>query len=578
MVQVNNVKISELPTLSSPASDIIVPVVSAGVTSSITKRLLVGCINVRDYGVATTNTAAQNNTPVANAVSAAALAGAELFWPEGTYLTSATIPNFHSVRHRGPGAVGRSGGVFYVEPKTGQTNRLYVATTGSLSNDGLSSTEPMLTPQVAFTALKNYGPVLDGSWQVILAAGTYSLHSQTFETPSVDWVVVKGPDVSGHPNVPTAILDGSGFAANQHGFIIGVGGSPPGIAVWFQDIKCQDYNAGATNSCGWSQGYGARCIYVNCHASNCDFAGILADQGDICLVKGGIIDGCRDGIVLNATKGTVGYSSPFTQGDNTIIQNCTEFGVYWSRGAQGHIDNCLFDNNPYHVRIESAARCHILGCDFKNATTAAISTNTDGSYYDDVSEENEYNDGTADANTKRYAHFAFTGNQQNWTDVAVSEMCIYAENPGSSLTSATKAQVGADLVLPDPTGANPGDLRPFFFVDKKTIIRIKVWGDTPNATASFGVDFYDGSSTVVMAYSAFVGTPSAAGFEYELVIAPLTATTQRGYVRLQGSAASPRLESGATAADMKLPQTIRLMAQSASGAVVVRRVEVWVSG
>lgn len=536
------------------------------------------CIDVTSYDVDPSYTGAANDVGIALAVADCVAAGASLWWPAGTYTSAASIASLHSVKHRGPGAIRRGSDTFYVEPKSGQTNRLYVATTGGAANDGLSSSQPMATPDGAFDALKNYGPVLDGSWQVILAAGTYAVHSQTYEVASRDWVVVKGPSVGGHPNVPTAILDGSGFAANQHGFIVGVGGSPAGIAVWFQDIKCQDYNAGATNSCGWSQGYGARCIYVNCHASNCDFAGILADQGDICLVSGGIIDGCRDGIVLNATKGTVGYGSPFTQGDNTRVTNCTEFGVYWSRGAQGHIDNCLLDGNARSVRIESAARAHILGTDFKNATVAAISTNTDGSYYDDVSEVNEYNDGTGDANAKRYEHFAFTGPQQNWTDVAISEMCIYAENLGTSLTSAVKAQVGSDLVLPSALGST-GGIRPYYFVDKKTRIRIKVWGDLPNDTASFGVDFFNaGPGVKVMAYTAFVGTPAAGGFEYELVIAPLTQTTQRGYARAEGSTIVPRLESGAATADMGLEQTVRLMAQSGSGAVVVRRCEIWVAG
>ena len=378
------------------------------------RPVAVAPLSVELFGASPLNTAAQNVVALTAACAWAAANSGMLLWPAGLYETNASIPLLHTVRHSGPGAIVRGGDVFHVEPSVTQTNRIYVATAGDALADGLSSSQPMLTPQNAFTALQNYGPMLNGFWKVILAAGTYAVNSQTMNTPSRDWVVVQGPDVGGHPNVPTAILDGSGFGANLHGFIAS-GGSPAGVAVWFQDIKCQNYNAGTQNSCGWSQGYAARCIYVNCHASNCDFAGILADQGDICLVKGGIINACRDGIVLNATKGTIGYSSPFTPGGNTRITNCTEFGVYWSRGAQGHIDNCLFDQNPRHVRIESACRAHILGTDFRRATVAAVSTNTDGSYYDDASVggANIYNDGTGLANAKRYEHNAYTGNQQN---------------------------------------------------------------------------------------------------------------------------------------------------------------------
>jgi len=543
------------------------------------RPVAVAPLSVELFGASPTNTAQENVLALTAACAWAAANSGMLLWPAGSYATDASIPLLHTVRHLGPGAIVRGGDVFHVDPSVTQTNRLYVATTGDAASDGLSAAQPMSTPQVAFSALKNYGPVLQGSWKVILAAGTYAVHSQTFEVASRDWVVVQGPDVGGHPNVPTAILDGSGFAANQHGFVVGVGGSPAGIAVWFQDIKCQDYNAGAQNSCGWSQGYAARCIFVNCHADNCDFAGILADQGDICLVKGGIISNCRDGIVLNATKGTVGYSSPFTPGSNTQITGCTEFGVYWSRGAQGHVDNCFFDQNAKALVIESAARAHVSGCDFRRSTVYAVGTNSDGSWYDDVSTPNLFNVGTANANVKPYDQAAYSGSQQGWVAASVSEMCLYQANPGSSVTSATKVQIGADLAMPNGVYAGQsGQLRPNYFTNTKTKIRIRVWGDTPNAAASFGVDFFDGTTTTSMAYSAFVGTPSAAGFRYDLEIVPLSATSQRGYVDMCGSGGSPRVESGATAANMANPQTIKLMAQSASGAMVVRRVEVWVSG
>ena len=378
---------------------------------------------------------------------------------------------------------------------------------------------------------------------------------------SRDWVVIQGP-AAGHPNVPTAIFDGSGFAANQHGFII----TGTGVQAWFQDIKCQDYNAGAGNSCGWSQGYGAKCVAVNCHAFNCDFAGWLADQGDICLISGGIYDTCRDGIVLNATKGTIGYGSSGT-GSATRITACTEFGVFWSRGAQGHIDNCFFDQNVRHVRIESAARAHTLGNDFRRATAAAISTNTDGSYYDDVSTVNVYNDGTGNANAKRYEHFAFTGKQQNWTDISVSEMRLYYDDTTRTLTNAAKTQVGADLYT-FPVS---------YFVDGKSKIRIRVLGETPNSAASIGIDF-SGGGTTVMDYSAFVGTPAAGGFIYECEIFPTAPAAQRVFARADGTTIAPRIQNGAAAANMAVAQTAKLMAQSAAGTITVRRVEVWVSG
>lgn len=535
-----------------------------------------GVLSIAIFGVSTSNTPAQNTALINEALAEALVRGAQLYWP-AVYQVDGNLPDLHEVNHLGPGGVRRGSSTFYVCPVPGQTNRLYCAANGSATNDGLTTAFPLTLTQAAAT-LRNYGPELNGTWRIVLAAGTYPDRNVTFDTHSRGWVIVQGPTV-GHPNVPTAILDGTGAGNNTHGFIIGTGDSPAGVSVWFQDIKCINFNAGTQNSCGWSQGYAARCIFVNCHADNCDFAGILADQGDICLVRGGIISNCRDGVVLNATKGTVGYSSPFTPGSNTRIIGCSEFGVYWSRGAQGHVDNCLFDQNAKHLVIESSARAHVLGNDFRRASVYAVGTNTDGSWYDDVSTPNIFNGGTANANAKDYDTAAYTGSQQGWAGASVSEMCLYAANPGTTLTSTTKAQIGPNLLMPN--GVYPGQngqLRPNYFVSPRTKIRIKVWGDTPNAAASFGVNFFDGTNAVAMAYSAFVGTPSAAGFEYTLDICPLTATTQRGYANLAGSGGGARIESGASAADMRLPQFIQLMAQSALGQMLVRRVEVWVMG
>ncbi len=527
-------------------------------------------LDVTAFGALAGGAAADNVTALTTAVAAAVAQAAFLYWPAGNYDTNASVPLLHTVRHRGPGFIKRGTDYFAVEnvQASNNTNRLYVATTGSAGNDGLSSAEPMATPQGAFTALKNYGPVLDGTWKVIFAAGTYTVHSQTYDVPSKDWVTIQGPSVGGHPNVPTAIFDGSGFAANQHGFVIGTGGGGTGIKAWFQDIKCQDYNAGSQNSCGWSQGYGARCIYVNCHADNCDFAGILADQGDICLVSGGIINACRDGVVLNATKGTVGYQGS-ALGNSTRITACTEFGVFWSRGAQGHCDYVFFDQNAIALRIESAARSHVMGCDFRRSTTAAVSTNTDGSWYEDVSVVNAFNDGTGNANTKRYFTGAYSGKQQNWTDTGVSEFRVYMDDTARTLTNAAKTQIGADVYT----------LPVSYFVDNKSKIRIKVFGDTPADVTSIGIDFFNaGPGVKVMDYSAFVGTPAAGGFIYECEVFPLTSATQRVFGKAEGSTIAPRIQNGAGTADMSLAQVIRLMGQSATGTITVRRIEVWVTG
>lgn len=522
-----------------------------------------GVFDVTAYGAAPSAAAATNVTAIAAAVAAAVASNGYVYWPEGVYQTNATLSNLHTVRHRGPGAILRGSDTFYLEPKNSQTNRLYVSTSGSAGNDGLSSSEPT-TLAAAATALRNYGPTLEGNWRIVGAAGTYSVNSITLDTPSREWVVIQGPSVGGHPNVPTMILDGTGAGNNKHGFIT----SGTGVQTWFQDILCQNYNNGTQNSAGWVQGYNSKCIFVNCHATNCDFGGIVADSADNCLVQGGIYQNCRSGIILNATRGTIGYSSSGA-GTATQIKNCTQNGVYWSRGAQGHVDNCLFDQNPYHLVIESSARAHTLGNDFRRATVAAISANTGGSYYDDVTTTNVYNDGTGNANAKRYDSFAFSGEQQTWLQASRSSQLRYYDDTTRTLTNAAKTQIGADVF----------NLPANYFVDAATSILFKVWGDVPNAATSIGIDFVNAVPGIkVMDYSAFVGTPTAGGFYYECLVRCSGVASQRTFATAASSANNPRIGNGAATADMTLIQTVRLMGQSASGTITVRRIEMWVTG
>lgn len=177
-----------------------------------------------------------DTTAVQAAVTAAYNVGADLCWPNGTYLTTASIANLHAVRHRGPGAIKRGSDTFYVAPRSGQTNTLYVAASGTTGSDGLSSSQPMDigtdTWDFLTDALANYGPVLDGTWRIKLAAGTYPggyvhpryLHGRNF-------IYFEGP-TAGHPNVPTAIVDKATSSSETVGMSF-----TDGVLIDLKDIK-----------------------------------------------------------------------------------------------------------------------------------------------------------------------------------------------------------------------------------------------------------------------------------------------------------------------------------------------------
>lgn len=130
-------------------------------------------INVKSYGAVGDGTTS-DQTALAAAIAAVLSSGATLYWPAGTYVTTATLANFHSVRHRGPGALLRGTDTFTIEPaNTTQANAVYVGPTGSNTNDGLTATTAFLTIQTALNALVLWKPLRFG-WTVWLAAGTYA--------------------------------------------------------------------------------------------------------------------------------------------------------------------------------------------------------------------------------------------------------------------------------------------------------------------------------------------------------------------------------------------------------------------
>lgn len=275
-----------------------------------------------------------DQTALAAAVAAAYAAGAALYWPAGTYVSTATIPNFHDVKHFGPGVVKRGSDLFYITPResASHTNKLYVATTGNDANDGLSSTEPMLTLSQAGTVLSKWADGgLTGLWRVELAAGTYTAGVALSSLTTMDYPVeFRGP-TAGHPNVPTAIIDMAGTPTGT-AFSVSVGG-------WyiFRDIKVIN----ATSGYGW-RNTRAYLDLINCHSANTKFP-IVYQHNAFVNVSGGLYDGNS----IAGSSGAEGYygsshnfgttSGSATAADGPLFSNFDR-GLYLGEGTFGHLD------------------------------------------------------------------------------------------------------------------------------------------------------------------------------------------------------------------------------------------------
>jgi parallel beta-helix repeat protein len=292
-----------------------------------------GIVSVLDYITNTVDGVTSNQSGLLAAVAAAYAAGADLYWPAGTYVSDANIPNFHSVRHVGAGVIKRGADTFKISQRGSQANALYVATTGSAANDGLSAAQP-ITLQAAVDALGNYGPVLDGNWSVNLAAGTYTGGGVFGGLSSKNWVVVQGPDVGGHPNVPTAILDGTGQTATA-----GIYATGAGLKLHIKNIKSINWRSNSVSS-GFVFANGAEAYLENCHADNCLWAGANFDSVPFMRVKGGIYENstyyglrCRAQVSFS-----IGYQGA-ASANRPIIRGCGA-GIQLRDSCSGHVDYC----------------------------------------------------------------------------------------------------------------------------------------------------------------------------------------------------------------------------------------------
>jgi hypothetical protein len=320
------------------------------------------------------------------------------------------------------------------------TVNLYVSTTGSDSNDGLTISTPFLTLQKALDYIETYVyRNMKTTWVVNVAAGTYSIISNVFYTPTKTKVTIQGPDVGGHPNVPTVIFDGS---ASTGSYIHGLTISGFGVGASVKNIKFQNYNGDSGNNSrgGLLFDNGADGYTYNVHVDNCSWFGVYWSRRSQGRQQGGIIENCRNGVNTDGAKVTVGYGATSLSG-GTIIKNCIESGVYWSRGTDGHVDYCTLDTNAIGIHVEANSRVDAVGNDFKKNDYGVRCSNS-GYFGDNPYTPNNFNVGTANAQVYQDIDYrAFSGESSEGINGSSEVRVVYDRTyrSASGIVSTTLA-------------------------------------------------------------------------------------------------------------------------------------------
>lgn len=440
-----------MTTNSKTFVDYTTPAVNAAWLNDVDAAVFNERVSVLRYGSVDLTGATSAQVVIQDAVSDAYNNGYELFWPAGTYLSTGNITNFHLVKHFGPGVVKRGSDLFNVRPVSEDTNILYLATTGSASNDGLSASEPMDTLTVVWTAMQNYGPLLVGKWKIQHAAGTYGgYHRVPYNLTSEKLVEILGPAVGGHPNVPTCIYDWNGASMRLVSCV------NDGMKIMVQDIKVQE-------SAGTAILMSGGLLYTkNVHSHDCDIGIGIYNSGDL-YVSGGLH---TRSTTFNHyaciqsqfnSRHSIGYDYDETTGNPTAAANIAATpqltgtaplvgrGVHLQEGATGHI-YALISTFSKGVELFSRSRANLDTSDIR-----LCGVGVEVEYGCDVGGSHVLNKGTGNANTQSISYIGGGMNYNSYASPgAALEYRVAQDLVGESVTGSTNAEtIGTTLYTLD---------------------------------------------------------------------------------------------------------------------------------
>lgn len=294
-------------------------------------------VTATKYAGGATTSSTSNDAAIIAAINDAIATGSYVYWP-AVYEVQGNIPNFHSVRHDGPGGIKRGSSTYRAHPLEWTSNTLYAGAAGATGNDGLDAAFPMPKMQKAFDALKSAGPVLNGTWNVSVGAGVMAEKAVITAIRSINTINISGPVVAGQP---TAEID--------------VTGQNVAYAMWFgNDMRFKMSHImlrGARDGSGLASGLvmdsGVTGHLVNVWTRDCEQNAVNANIRCRLLVEGGDYQADATGIRV------YGNSTAFTGWNNVRVKiRSASRGVHTLGSSFSHADYIDFIGTTYGLVSE----------------------------------------------------------------------------------------------------------------------------------------------------------------------------------------------------------------------------------
>lgn len=250
----------------------------------------------------------------------------------------------------------------------------YVSNLGNDTSNGTTPATPFATIQKAIDVIFERGDIFPSTYTINLAAGTYDRGRFNDGGMNIEgFITIKGPNVGGHPNVPTAII-------SEGASVIGFGI----LCSQNTKVRCEDIKfigwTGSPASTGFRGNAYCQIFTNNCHFDGCN-AGIGGYENSIIDVKGGIFENCANATIgLFNTKFQVGTQNAGTLDLGPIIRNC-DLAARHQEGGVGHFDYVTVEDCDAGVRMLVNSRLNLSGTSFERITNSAVYI-TQGCYGD----------------------------------------------------------------------------------------------------------------------------------------------------------------------------------------------------
>lgn len=521
-------------------------------------------IYVADYG-AVGDGVADDTAAIIAAVAAAYAQGAILKWvDDSTYLTTATIPNFHNVLHQGRAIVKRGSDLWHFFPiNSSQENHLYYdVAAGNNANDGLSASQPRKTLVQAKNDLLWYnaqGMLARGYWQL------YFTGSATNDSLSL-----------GQLDLQTAYP----VRLNFNSVTITHNGSTTASATIATSGGSFEIDGSLTIYTGGNCSYG---VYARrgqmrvlstatVRLDNALTAGFFADDGAYFN---------QDSLTSHTNNCVTGMEFNFSDGTDYSIHNTPTYGTTVGRNSTAHVRTTVTGATTCALLINHAGRVdHEAGNNWKNCAVGVITYDSAvHSISAGTSLATVCNMGTANACTIMAQYFGSSGNFVLTGGSAYKNSLVGLRNDTLSVTGTTsRTLLGA---LQGTTSVGIKTFPAYFFADKGKAVKIRIWGNITGTAGTHTISFYGHNGSTETVFGSRSLFTSAGEFEVEITIFAVSYNSQKWCIKGIYGGTTSVLANGTSSVDFSAASTsFRVYGQlgNAADTIAVEGMEMYLMG